>query len=132
MNPSELAIWRTIQAMNHCWTCGDAFQLARLKEYFHDSMVAITPTDRLRIEGKKACFEAWAAFCRIAKIMSWKEIDPKIQLYGDTAVVTYYFQMSFEMGGQKVDMGGRDMFILIKENEKWIAVADQFSPFPQQ
>jgi hypothetical protein len=130
MTPSELAIWETIQAMNLCWTCGDSSELARLNEYFHDSMVAITQTDKLRLEGKQACFDGWTNFSRNANITAWKEIDPKIEIYGDTAVVTYYFQISFEMGGQKLDQAGRDMLVLIKENEKWIVVADQFSPFP--
>jgi len=34
------------------------------------------------------------------------------------------------MGGQTIKMMGRDMFVFIKENDKWWAVADQFSPCP--
>lgn len=131
MNQLESTIWQTIQEMNHCWTCGDQSELPKLNEFFHDSMVAISPTDRFRIEGKKACFEAWAEFSRNVNITSWKEEDPKIQIYGDTAVVTYYYQVCFEIRGQKTDMGGRDMLVLIKENKKWTVVADQFSTFPQ-
>lgn len=67
----------------------------------------------------------------MAKVHRWEEIDPKVQIYGDSAVVTYYFDMTFEMGGQLIEMGGRDMFVFVKENGKWWAVADQFSPYPQ-
>ena len=63
----------------------------------------------------------------MAKISQWVENDPQIQLYGNTAIVTYYFNMEFEMGGQKIQMGGRDMFVFVKENGKWWAVAEQFS-----
>jgi hypothetical protein len=45
-------------------------------------------------------------------------------------VVTYYFDMSFNMGGQTINLGGRDMFVFVKEGEKWLAVADQFSAYP--
>jgi hypothetical protein len=38
--------------------------------------------------------------------------------------------MSFDMGGQTIKMGGRDMYVFLKENGKWLAVADQFSPYP--
>jgi hypothetical protein len=64
----------------------------------------------------------------------WKEIDPKVQVYGNGkfAVVTYYFDMSFDMVGQTIKMGGRDMFALVNEDGKWWVVADQFSPYPQQ
>jgi ketosteroid isomerase-like protein len=131
MNQPESTIWESVQAINRCWTCGDLSELPKLKEFFHDSMVAITPTDKCRLEGKKACFDSWAEFCRSAKITSWWETDPKIQVYGCASVVTYYYHLSLEIGGQKMDMAGRDMFVLIKENEKWLAVANQFSSFPQ-
>lgn len=39
--------------------------------------------------------------------------------------------MAFEMGGQLIEMGGRDMFVFVKENGKWWDVADKFSPYPQ-
>ena len=61
----------------------------------------------------------------------WKELDPQIQIYGDTAVVTYYFDMSFDIGGKTIVSTGRDMFVFIKEDGRWWAVADQFSSYPQ-
>lgn len=130
MNQLESTIWKTVRAINRCWTCGDLSELPKLMEFFHDTMVAVTPTDKLRLEGGKACFEAWAGFCRRAKITCWKETDPKVQVYGDSAVVTYYYHLSLEIEGREMAMAGRDMFVLIKENDKWMVVADQFSPFP--
>jgi len=44
MNQAELKVWKTIQDMNHCWTCGNPSELEKLNGYFHDLMVAITPT----------------------------------------------------------------------------------------
>ena len=131
MNQTEAEIWSTIQKMNKCWTCGDPSELEKLLDYFHEEMVAITATDKYRLEGKEACFNGWKGFAENTKIHFWKESDPKIQIYGDAAVVTYYFDMSFDMAGQTINMGGRDMFTLIKENGKWLVVADQFSQYPQ-
>jgi hypothetical protein len=42
-----------------------------------------------------------------------------------------FFDMEYEMGGQTVKMGGRDMFFFVKEDGRWWAVADQFSPYPE-
>ncbi len=131
MNQTEVKVWNTIQKMNKCWTCGDLSELEKLAHYFHKEMVAITPTDKYRLEGKEACFNGWKSFAENTKIHFWKEKDPKIQIYGNTAVITYYFDMSFDMAGQTVNMGGRDMFTLINENGKWLVVADQFSQYPQ-
>lgn len=133
MNQSKIKekVWATIQAMNRLWTVEN--NADELVNYFHENMVAVTPTDRMRVEGQAACVAGWKGFTQSAKINYWKEIDPKIELFGDDkfAIVTYYFDMSFDMGGQTIKMGGRDMFALMNENGKWWIVADQFSAYPQ-
>jgi ketosteroid isomerase-like protein len=121
-------VWETLRKLNDCWTKGNGKDLVN---YFHKDMVAITPTDRNRREGRDACVAGWVGFASAAKILHWQEIDPQIQVYSNTAVLTYYFDMSFEMGGQTIKMGGRDMFVFVKEDDKWWAVADQFSAYPQ-
>lgn len=130
MNQKEKEIWNLIQAMNYCWTCGNHDELKNLDKYFHENMVAITPTDKHRLEGKSACVKGWSEFAKNTNIHYWKEIDPEIRIYGNAAVVTYYFDISFEMGGQTVNIGGRDMFTLVNENDNWLIVADQYSPYP--
>ncbi len=126
-NPVEHEIWTTVRALNDAWTKGNPDGLL---QYFHPKMLAITATDRHRLDGGPACVAAWKAFANNARIHFWKEIDPVIRVYGESAVVAYDFEMSFDMGGQTVNMGGRDMFLFVKENGKWWAVADQFSPYP--
>jgi hypothetical protein len=121
-------VWETLRKLNDCWTKGDGKDLVN---FFHRNMVAITPTNRSRLEGRDACVASWVGFVSMAKVLHWKELDPQIQIHGDSAVVTYYFDMSFEMGGRTIKMGGRDMFVFVREDGKWWAVADQFSPYPQ-
>jgi hypothetical protein len=113
--------------MNDCWTQGDPEDLS---QFFHPRMIAITPTERRRLEGGRACVEVWKDFCRSAKIHRWEEKDPSIQVFGDSAVVSYYFDMTFELDGQSITLGGRDLFFFVKEDGRWWAVADQFSPYP--
>jgi len=122
--------WQFVQALNHAWTVErDA---AKLAEFFHERMVAITPVDHLRRDGRAACVEGWEQFVKMAKMLAWRETDPKVDLYADgrCAVVTYYYEMDAEIGGQRVTLPGRDMLTLIKEDGRWWAVADQFSPYP--
>jgi ketosteroid isomerase-like protein len=127
INEVEREVWKTVRELNDTWTKGNPEEL---KNYFHVDMVALTPTDKNRREGREACVADWVEFAKAAKIHSWKEIDPKIQIYGDVAVVTYYFDISFEKGGQTINFGGRDLFVFVKEGGRWWAVADHFSPNP--
>jgi hypothetical protein len=126
-NPVQDEIWQTVRAMNDAWTRGNPDDLA---QYFHRDMVAICATERLRLEGGPACIAGWKRFAQSATIHRWEEREPLIQVYGDAAVVSYYFDMSFDMNGQRIDLGGRDMFFFVRENGRWWAVADQFSSYP--
>ena len=120
----------TVKVMNRCWTA--SWSEAAFRQYIHPDAVAIVPTTPGRLEGQDAYVAGWRAFCEAAVIHEWKETDHKVQIYagGKSAVVTYFFSITFMMGGQKLTMQGRDMFFLIKERRKWLVVADQFSPEP--
>jgi hypothetical protein len=74
-------VWETIQALNRLWTVEG--KPDKLGGYFHERMIAITPTDRLRREGGEACVAGWKAFTDNAKIHYWKEINPLIEVYGE-------------------------------------------------
>lgn len=123
-DPVKQEVWGTVRAMNDTWTKGNPDDLV---EFFHRDMVAITATDRKRLDGGAACIAAWKGFANAARIHYWKELDPVINVYGNSAVVACYFEMSFDMGGETVNLGGRDTFFFVKEEGKRWAVADQFS-----
>lgn len=126
-SPEQRDIWATVRALNDAWTQGKPETLA---EFFHSQMLAVTPTDRLRRDGAADCIAGWKSFADAARIHSWQESDPLIRVYGDAAVVSYCYAIDFEMGGQRYQQGGRDLFFFVREKGRWWAVADQFSSYP--
>ena len=66
MTPTELEARQSVQAMNRAWTTS---HVEELRNYFDENIVAITPTDRHRLEGREACIAAWAAFVEQAKVI---------------------------------------------------------------
>ncbi|MFA4849746.1 MAG: nuclear transport factor 2 family protein [Methanoregula sp.] len=126
----EQKIVDLIKAMNRCWTA--SWNEPAFRQYIHPEAIAIVPTIPGRLEGQDAYVAGWWAFCEAAIIHEWRETDHKVQIYtgGKSAVVTYFFTITFTMGGQKLTLQGRDMFFLVKEGRKWLVVADQFSPGP--
>jgi hypothetical protein len=126
-DPLKQEVWITLRALNDAWTKGNPDDLA---QYFHRDMVAFTATDRHRLNGRENCLDSWRRFSNSVRIIHWTEVEPAIQVYGNSAVATYYFDMSFSAGGQIIELGGRDMFFFAKEDGRWWAVADQFSPYP--
>lgn len=126
-DPVEQEVWSTIRALNDAWTRGYPDDLA---QFFHPRMIAVTPVDRLRRDGAEACIAGWKEFAAAARIHRWQEFDPLIRVYGDAAVVAYYYEIDFDMAGRRIEQSGRDLFFLIRENGRWRVVADQFSGYP--
>lgn len=122
-------IWGTISLINKLWAVDKKPE--KLRDYFHSEMVAFTGGQRGRIEGRDACVAAWKSFADAATIHAWRETDPKIQIYGNTAIATYYYEITFDLDGKRYEEGGRDLLVLVRENGKWLVVADHYSPYPK-
>jgi len=119
-----------LEIMNKCWTTEN--NVEKLDEYFHKNIVVFEPGRRELRVGKKECIDGWKSFVENNKINYWKESEHLVQLYngGKSAVVTYYWEISTENNDRNFISKGRDMFVFVKEDEKWLAIADQFSPEP--
>jgi hypothetical protein len=127
-NPIKSRVWQTVQAMNRVWTVEN--NPSALKRYFHPNMVALPPGDSLRICGQAACLAAWTTTAEKVRVISWKETDPQINIYGRNrfAIVTYHWEMEYETDGRTVRCSGRDMLSLIREHGRWWIVANQLYP----
>jgi ketosteroid isomerase-like protein len=120
----------TLRAMNRCWT--DTWNEAAFRGYIHPDAVAIVPATPGRLVGRDAYVAGWKGFAEAATIHTWEESGYAVRLYaaGTCAVATYLFSITFTMGGQRQTMHGRDMFFLVKDGNRWLVAADQFSPEP--
>lgn len=123
-------VWGFVQALNRVWTAGG--DPATLAEYFAPEMIAITPTDAFRREGREACVAGWAGFVATTKIRRWVETNPLVSMLcgGHAAVVAYDYELELELGGAGVVLRGRDLMTLEQRAGRWWLVADHFSPFP--
>ena len=72
-DPIKQEIWATVRAMNDSWTKGNPDDLFR---FIHRDMVAITATDRNRLDGGAACIAGWKGFCSAAHIHRWRKLIP--------------------------------------------------------
>ncbi|MDR1828286.1 MAG: nuclear transport factor 2 family protein [Methylobacteriaceae bacterium] len=126
-NPAQQEVFSVVHAANLAWTKGDPDDL---DQFFHPRMIAFTASDHNARIGSSACLEGWKGFAGAARIDEWRELDPKVELYGDSAVVVYYYDMSGAFGDTPFHFTGRDMFFLVRENGRWLIVADHFSSYP--
>lgn len=111
--------WDTVRQINDAWRSGDAADIGHL---FHPDAVIVHPGFESRTEGREACVDSYVAFALQARISRLEEFEPQIDVVGDTAVVTYGFEIDYEMEGQAFEDGGTDLFVLTRTNDGWQAI----------
>jgi ketosteroid isomerase-like protein len=89
MTTTEKEILAIVKAWNDSFTRNDN---ETYFTYIHDDLTLFIPSSPYRIDGKqddKDEFD-WSLSTSRTKVHFFQEMQPKIQIYGDTAVVTYH------------------------------------------
>ena len=114
-------IWELVQRMNDAWAKpGGPEDLA---SFFREDIVMVHPDFTQRTEGRDACVSSYEDFCKQAAIRDFKISNPGINVFGNTAIATYSYEITYEMGGELFNDTGRDIFVFVREkNDRWLAV----------
>jgi uncharacterized protein (TIGR02246 family) len=118
-NANEKEVWEVIQRINSAWL---EKQSERLGELFHDRIVIVGMDGRRYGEGRAACVDSYRGFSEQATVSFYQESDRQVDVYSTVAVVAYRFEIEYTMNGETSRDMGRDLFVLEKENERWLAV----------
>ncbi|MEJ2628753.1 MAG: nuclear transport factor 2 family protein, partial [bacterium] len=62
------------------------------------------------------------------KLHEYSESMPDIKLWGNTAIASYTYDVSWEMNGKSYKESGKDLFVFTYENGKWQAVWRKLMP----
>lgn len=108
-----------IEQLNVTWAKGSPEQLS---SFFREDIAMVHPDFVQRTEGREACIASYVDFCSQAKVNDFKLGKTSIDVFGHTAVATYSYEISYEMGGERFTDSGRDLFVFIRENDRWQAV----------
>ena len=108
-----------IEQLNDAWVKGSPEHLSL---FFREDITMVHPDFVNRTEGREACIASYEDFCTQAKVNEFKLGEKSIDVFGDTAIATYSYEISYEMGGEQFTDTGRDLFVFIRENDRWQAV----------
>ena len=115
----EIEIQQVIQLLNDTWSKGNPRDLGN---FFREDIVMINPDFSQRTEGREACVASYEGFCKQAAILDLKIGEPVINVFNDTAIASYSWEIAYEMGGEQFNDTGRDIFLFVREDGKWMAV----------
>ena len=117
--PLHREIWQIIQNINAAWSKN---RTDELHQYFHNDMVIVGPDQHPLSIGNQACIDSYRDFFDNAVIHDYKESDPVINIFGNTAIASYKFDINYDMKGKNYIEAGRDLFVIHKEEGKWLVL----------
>jgi hypothetical protein len=109
----------TLRQINQTWLDGRVDDLAPL---VHPEIVMVFPGFAGRIQGREAFLAGFRDFCQSATIQDFREQDHQVDVAGDTAVVSFRFEMVYERSGERSRSSGRDLWVFQQQGNAWKAV----------
>jgi ketosteroid isomerase-like protein len=121
--PSELSATES-QVLQVIKDFNRAFKNNDPEKYFtfiDDHITVITPSNPYRVEGIKDDREEFEYGIRSgsARVGYFQEMQPKVQLYGDVAVVTYFSRGSYGPEGQAKTLYFKETDVLVRKAGSW-------------
>ena len=95
-----------------------------LRDWLHESMVMVAPGFSGRVAGRDAVVESYREFMDRSTLDSYSEAPATIDLFENTAVVHYRWEMVWTSGGKQDRGSGHDLFVFAREPQsgRWQAV----------
>lgn len=116
-------IRQLLQRINETWLWCYPHQFpAILGECFHEGMVIKGPEFQTMSVGRDACIQSYQDFVGQAAVSACTLSTPEVDVWGDTAVATYSWKVTYERNGEKYRESGHDVFAFVRSEGRWLAV----------
>ena len=109
----------SMRRINQAWRDGHVEDLVPLVP---PEIVMVFPGFAGRVQGKEEFLAGFRDFCQNARVHEFREQDHQVDIAGDTAVVTFRYEMVYERSGERFRSTGRDLWVFQNQSGSWIAV----------
>lgn len=118
MAESEGEVWQVIQAFNQAFAENDP---EKYFKHIDDDIVVLTPGNPYRVEGLIADREEFEFGLQqgYSRVGYFQELQPKVKVFGDVAVVTYYSRGSYGPEDRARILYLKETDVLVKRPEGW-------------
>jgi Domain of unknown function (DUF4440) len=104
-------------ALTKAWRTGRTKDIGAL---LHPSVVFVRPGFSGRAEGRAACVATYDEFLAAALVLRYEEAESVVDVFGKTAVATLRWEMAWELGGQRSEDAGHDVYVLARTDDRWL------------
>lgn len=127
LSEDRAAISELVKKINGAWR---SHQTGALDELFHEDMAIVGPGFVPFAKGRRACVASYEDFLRSAVVHDYSETAPQVEIWGDTAMATYGWEMTYALEGQTHKETGHDAIFFARSGGRWRAVWRAMMPSP--
>jgi hypothetical protein len=113
------AIRDLVRRLNSAWVGG---RFEELDGIFHDDMVSVAPDFVHRLIGRAASVQSYRDFLSQAVVNDFNLDEPDVDVFGDAAVASCPYTITYDMGGKRWRGSGRDLLVLVRRSPGWSVV----------
>jgi uncharacterized protein (TIGR02246 family) len=114
---SSQPIRAVLASLTKAWRTG---RTPDIRALLHPAVVFVLPGFSGRAEGPTACIATYDEFLSSALVLRYEEETPSVDVFGDTAVATFRWEMAWETGGQRSEEAGHDVYVLVRTEGRWL------------
>jgi ketosteroid isomerase-like protein len=118
LSAPEQEVWAVITAFNRAFAANDPDAYFA---FIADDIVVITPANPYRIEGIEPDREEFEIGLREGynRVVYFQELQPRVDMFGDTAIVTYYSRGRYGPEGSAKTAFTKETDVLVRRNGDW-------------
>ena len=98
-----------------------------LLAHFHPKVVGFSSTQQKRISGRGAMRKTFDYYRHASSKMKYAITKPQVQMFGNSAVVTFTWTVELGAGRPRHAIHGRGSHVFVRNGEKWQIVHEHFS-----
>lgn len=102
-------------------------QPERLNDYYTDDASLFDDSLAYRVQGKSEILRGLQSWMDSTELRSYQILEPQAQVLGDTAVLTYYFNLSAVRAGKEFSQAGKVTLVLVRQGGEWRALHEHLS-----
>lgn len=116
---ARLEIEQVLESIAHAWR---HHRLGELGDFLDDDVVFVAPGFRERLVGRAPLVERFRRFLDEATITEYVERDLTVDVFGDTAVATFLWEMEWDFEASTFRQRGHDVVVLTQRAQGWRVV----------
>lgn len=115
----EDEVRRVIDRLNTAWSRHPPDQIPEAMEgLWHQDAVILAGAQEIA-RGREACINSYRDFVEQATLEDTDVGEPSVEVWGDTAVATSLWHMTYDLDGQRHTESGHESFVLVRTNRGW-------------